>query len=59
MMCLDQVWSAYSYYVGDLFIGVPNYMGVFLAVAQLALFFAYRTGGPLSSKHGYIPIRTT
>ena len=53
---LSQAWSAYSYYVGDLFIGVPNYLGVGLAVAQVSLFVAYRPGGPLSSSHGYSPI---
>ena len=41
------VWSAYSFYVGDPFLGAPNYMGVALSAAQLALFAAYRPGGPM------------
>ena len=35
------IWATYAFYVDDLFIGIPNYIGVLLCFAQVALFCAY------------------
>ncbi len=46
MMLLNcTVWSSFCFYVGDLFIGVPNYIGIVLSVAQVALYVTFCPGG--------------
>jgi len=50
------VWSAYSYYVEDPFIGICNYVGVAFAVTQVAVFIAYLPGGPLGISDRYTPL---
>jgi len=39
------IWSAYSFYIGDHFIGTPNYLGMLLAFAQV-LFLEVWIGSP-------------
>jgi solute carrier family 50 protein (sugar transporter) len=38
------MWSAYSWWVGDAFIGVPNNVGYVLSIAQLVLWVSVRFG---------------
>ena len=50
MMLLNcTAWSSFCFYVGDLFIGVPNYIGIVLSIAQVVLYATYCPGGPLGS----------
>ena len=42
------VWCSFAVYVRDMFMGVPNVIGIALAIAQLVLYGAYRPGGPLA-----------
>ena len=50
------VWAAYAFYVGDAFIGTPNYIGIFLCLAQLALYAAYRENGPYGTLPSLEPL---
>eukprot|EP00613_Pedinella_sp_CCMP2098_P078961 CAMPEP_0171964490 /NCGR_PEP_ID=MMETSP0993-20121228/181496_1 /TAXON_ID=483369 /ORGANISM="non described non described, Strain CCMP2098" /LENGTH=247 /DNA_ID=CAMNT_0012613325 /DNA_START=126 /DNA_END=869 /DNA_ORIENTATION=- len=34
-------WALYAFYVDDLFIGIPNYVGICLALAQIGLYAIY------------------
>lgn len=48
MMCNSLVWSAFSIYVGDLFLAIPNICGIALSLLQLLLYFLYQPGGQLT-----------
>ena len=34
-------WASYGLYVGDIFIGIPNWMGIVLGLAQICLYYTY------------------
>ncbi|KAF6021982.1 swt-4 [Bugula neritina] len=34
-------WSVYGYFLGNMFVAGPNVLGLFVSIAQLALFYVY------------------
>jgi len=56
-LCAATAWSAFSFYIGDAFIGVPNYMGVCLGLAQVALYRRYRPGSKWAKEPMVVPLR--
>jgi hypothetical protein len=50
-------WSAFSFYIGDAFIGAPNYLGVGLGAAQVALYQHYRPGSAWAKERSAVPLR--
>ena len=56
-LCAASAWSAFSFYIGDVFIGVPNYMGVCLGLVQVALYRRYRPGSKWAKEQMVVPLR--
>ena len=46
-MC-SMIWAAYALYVGDYFIGIPNWIGIVFGVAQICLYINYGGCGKIT-----------